>query len=199
MTESLTTHENTNLGTEPAISPGFDCESAPPANRQWFVLYTKARQERVARDNLERQEFEVYLPEIEITKRRKTGLVAIVEPFFPRYLFIRFDCKNDDWGPIRSTRGVCGLVRFEGVPKPLPSNLIDMLRLNENTQKLQIVNKKTWETGDTVQIEQGSFAGYKCIFQTEKSAERVCVLLTIVGKQTRTTLLKQDLQIPQFA
>ena len=65
--------------------------------------------------------------------------------------------------------------------------------------KLQNIIKETWKPGDIVEIEQGPFAGYRCIFQAEKSSERVFVLLNIVGKQTRATLFKQDLQIPQFA
>lgn len=168
-------------------------------DQQWYVLYAKARQEAVAQEHLERQGFEVYLPKVELTKRRKGILSSVIEPFFPRYLFISFDRERDDWAPIRSTRGVCGLVRFEGVPKPVSASLIEMLKNNENIEKLQCININTWKSGDRVKIEQGPFAGYSCIFQAEKSADRVSVLLNIVGKQTRATLLKENLQIPQYA
>ena len=174
-------------------------KSAAVTGQRWFVLYTKPRQEWVANDNLERQAFEVYFPLLEVTKRRMTSLVSFIEPFFPRYIFIRFDLHRDDWAPIRSTLGVCGLVKFDGVPKAVPSDLISSLKDNENPDKLQNLIKETWKQGDIVEIEQGPFAGYRCIFQAEKSSERVFVLLNIVGKQTRATLFKQDLQIPQFA
>lgn len=168
-------------------------------SKQWYVLYTKPRQEPVAQEHLARQGFEVYLPKVELTKRRKGILSSIIEPFFPRYLFISFDRERDDWAPIRSTRGVCGLVRFGGVPKPVSASLIEMLKSNENTEKLQCINANAWKSGDRVEIEQGPFAGYSCIYQAEKSAARVSVLLNIVGKQTRATLLKENLQIPQYA
>ena len=76
---------------------------------------------------------------------------------------------------------------------------IKALKANENIEKLQRVIPKSWKPGDVVEIEQGPFAGYRCIFQAERSTDRVAVLLNIVGKQTRATLMRQDLQIPQFA
>ena len=95
----------------------------------------------------------------------KGQLKNFIEPFFPRYIFIRFNHKTDDWAPIRSTRGICGLVRFAGVPKPVSTELIEALSENENNKKLQCVTEKSWKHGDKVQIEQGPFAGYQCIFQ----------------------------------
>lgn len=167
--------------------------------RPWFVVYTKPRQEAVAQLHLQRQNFEVYCPLIKLTKRRKSDLVSVVEPFFPRYIFLRFDLARDNWSPIRSTRGVCGLVKFDGMPKAVPSRMISAMKENENTDKLQRVTNNTWKPGESVEIEQGPFAGYRCIFQAQKSADRVCVLLDIVGKRSRATLLKQDLQLPKFA
>jgi len=39
-----------------------------------------------------------------------------VEPLFPRYLFIRVDPARCSTAPVRSTRGVSGLVRHCGLP-----------------------------------------------------------------------------------
>ncbi len=168
-------------------------------NCAWFVLYTKPRQEGIAVENLARQNFEAYCPTIAVTKRRNGKLVLLIEPFFPRYIFLKFNLESDNWAPLRSTRGVSALVRFGGVPKEVPPRLIAALKENENSEHLQEVTQKTWKSGDIVEIEQGPFAGYRCIFQASKSADRVAVLLNIVGKQTQTTLSKQDLQVPQFA
>ena len=175
-------------------------DSKPAASKQeWFVVYAKARQEDVALQNLERQQFHCYLPRIQLSKRRNGQIVPSIEPFFPRYLFVRLALQDQDWAPIRSTRGVCGLVRFEGVPKRIPEQFINLLKENEDSQYLQRVIDKSWKSGDQVKIEQGPFAGYQCIFQQKRGADRVSVLLDIVGKPTRATLLKDDLQLPQYA
>lgn len=165
----------------------------------WYVVYTKAQLEISASEHLARQDFESYLPLIETQQRRQGQVVATIKPFFPRYLFIRFDRETDDWSPVRSTRGVCGLVKFEGVPKPVPASLIKGLRANEDERQLQRINQPSWKAGDNVAIEQGPFAGYSCIFQEHRSADRVAVLLNIINKPTRATLNVQDLQLPQFA
>ena len=169
------------------------------SNKAWFVVYTKAREEQVAVENLERQGFEAYCPTVANTKRHKGQLVDKIEPFFPRYIFLNFDLVSDNWAPLRSTRGVSSIVRFGGVPQQVPASLVAALRCNENPDKLQEVMPKAWKQGDSVEIEQGPFAGYKCIFQSARGADRVTVLLNIIGKPTRTTLQRQDLQIPQFA
>ena len=69
----------------------------------WYLIHTKIRQERVALENLERQGFECFLPLIRVEKLRRSALVVVEEPLFPRYLFIRLASGTDapSWSPIR--------------------------------------------------------------------------------------------------
>ncbi len=80
--------------------------------RAWYLVYSKPQQERVALENLERQGFTAYLPLVRARRRRQTRVVHVIEPMFPRYLFVNLSDLTDDWGPIRSTIGVSNLVRF---------------------------------------------------------------------------------------
>ena len=51
---------------------------------QWFLIYTKAKEEMRAKKNLENQGFEIFLPMIvyeEIDQHKATSL----ETMFPRY------------------------------------------------------------------------------------------------------------------
>jgi transcriptional antiterminator RfaH len=173
--------------------------SSRPLQCEWYVLYTKPRSEQIAKEHLERQGFQVYLPLVATPKRLKGTLSTVIEAYFPRYLFVSLNIEQDDCSPIRSTRGVCDLVKFEGRPKDVPAQLIQALKDNEDPEQLQNISQAEWKAGDRVEIEQGSFAGYDCIFQAHRSMERVAVLINIVGKPTRATLSNQDLQIPQFA
>ena len=70
----------------------------------WYLLYSKPRQEGVAVENLKRQGYETYLPLVRTRRRRQGQYVSLVEPMFPRYLFIHLSDQTDNWGPIRSTR-----------------------------------------------------------------------------------------------
>ena len=64
------------------------CVMSEIIGRDWYVVATKARCEQVARENLERQGFEVILPQIKISKRQRGIWKAIIEPIFPSYLFV---------------------------------------------------------------------------------------------------------------
>lgn len=165
------------------------------SNRSWYLIYTKPRQENSAKENLERQGFVTYLPMTQQTRRRNGRYIKNIEPYFPRYLFIRLNTDTDNWVPIRSTVGVSQMVRFGGVPAVVPDELINCLKENHDPNGLQkLIRKDIWP-GDKVEIIDGPFAGYKGIYQQDKSADRVAVLLEIVGKNAALTLSVHDLQL----
>ena len=163
--------------------------------RNWYLLVTKPQSEFKAQENLSRQGYETYLPLVQTSRRRKGKNIKRTEALFPRYLFISLDKETDNWSPIRSTIGVAGMVRFGGMPAQVPNILIDNLKNNEDDFGLQLTQKKELKQGDKVEIIDGPFEGYKAIYQTMKSTERVSVLLDIVGKNTQVTLSVHELEI----
>lgn len=197
MTDLIHNNENGKIAGNGRQYADSGHASASGISRQWYVVYTKPRQEAVALENLERQGYQAYLPRWKVSKRKNSVFKSLIEPFFPRYLFIHMDKSRDNWAPIRSTRGVSGIVRFAGQPKPVPNELVAMLQRNENNESLQLVSEKTWKPGDEVEVEEGAFAGYHCIFLEVRSMDRVRVLLDILGKQTHATLNRNDLALPR--
>ena len=93
----------------------------------WYLIYSKPQQERIARENLERQGYPSYLPLIRNRRRRQGRYISIIDPMFPRYLFVYLDDETDNWGPIRSTIGVTNLVRFGIWAARVPDSLIEMM------------------------------------------------------------------------
>ena len=164
-------------------------------NRSWYLVVTKPLSEFKARENLQRQGYETYLPLVQNTRRRNGKNIKRTEAFFPRYLFISLDKETDNWSPIRSTIGVAGMVRFGGMPAQVPAALIDNLKNNQDEFGLQSIKKKELKSGDKVEIIDGPFEGYSAVYQKMKSTERVSVLLDIVGKNTQVTLSVDELEI----
>ena len=72
--------------------------------KNWYLIQTKPKQEKMASQNLINQNFEIYYPKTQI----KNKVVAL----FPRYIFIQLDDQNQNLSPIRSTKGVANFVRF---------------------------------------------------------------------------------------
>lgn len=150
--------------------------------KSWYLIQTKPKAEQIAKENLERQSFEVYLPLIlgRIKKQGKTS--RGIQPMFPRYMFIHLSDKTDDWGPIRSTVGVSTLVRFGMTPAKVPEDLIKNLKENETPQGVHELPNKPMSVGDKLLIVEGPFEGYEATLFSQKSVDRVVVLLKIAEK-----------------
>lgn len=156
--------------------------------KRWYLVYTKPRQERIARTNLERQGYEVYLPLTREQRRRQGKRAILITPLFPRYLFIHLDRQTDNWGPIRSTLGVVSLVKFTHTPAPVPEDLVLALHAREDAEGLLPPAESRLRRGSRVRILDGSLAGYEGIFLASSGRDRVVILLDIMGKHARTVI-----------
>lgn len=160
----------------------------PGSARAWYLVYTKPRQEEVALANLVRQGYGAYLPRARQARRRQGRRLEVVEPLFPRYLFIYLDAGTDNWGPIRSTVGVASLVRFGQEPARVPQALVEFLKEREGAEGLHEWATPELQAGDRVRVAEGVFQGYEGILLARSSRERVLVLLDILGKQVRANV-----------
>ncbi|MGH8579304.1 MAG: transcription/translation regulatory transformer protein RfaH [Gammaproteobacteria bacterium] len=162
--------------------------------REWYLVYSKPRQERIAQDNLRRQGYETYLPLIRQRRRQRGEFRLLVEPMFPRYLFIQLDDVVDNWNPIRSTIGVARLVRFGDIPAKVPAILIEALQGHEDENGVQRITEKELRKGEPVLIVDGAMAGYQAIFDAKSGSERVVLLLEIAGRSVPISLKAGDIQ-----
>ena len=124
--------------------------------KHWYAIYTKSRQEVTAAENLRRQAFEVYLPNIKQGRRYRGQWREKIEPLFPRYLFIRLNLGEDNIAPIRSTHGVSKLVSFSDQPTTVPDPLIDaLIELADPDTGLLHPKEDLFEAGTTATIVGG--------------------------------------------
>jgi len=157
----------------------------------WYLIYSKPQQERVARENLERQGYRSYLPLIRNRRRRRGRYISVIEPMFLRYLFVHLNDETDDWGPIRSTIGVANLVRFGMRAAGVPDSLIEMMQEREEGG-VQMIDPPEFNAGDRVRIVEGVMAGYEAIFQAKTGKERVLLLLQLAEDKTARIQVSAD-------
>jgi len=169
--------------------------STTEAGKSWYLIYTKAKGEELAHDNLLRQGFNAYLPKIKREKRLRGKYRPIIEALFPRYLFILLDTKNDNWMPIRSTIGVSNMVRFGGLPAQVPHELVSELKNLDGIEGIRKPQEVEYKAGQEVEFVSGSLNGYRAIFDKYVSGERISVLLDIVGKHTRMLTSRHDVKL----
>ena len=161
----------------------------------WYVVHTKPRKESLAEANLKRQDFETYLPWYRRVARQRGTWREVIEPLFPRYLFLRIDPNQQTVAPIRSTLGVTTLVTFGHRLAPVSDDIINAIRQNADAHTgLHLPPEHQFKRGDTVAITAGPFEGLQGIFETSSGAQRVAVLLDILGKSTKVVLSRSQIE-----
>ncbi|MBS0465459.1 MAG: transcription/translation regulatory transformer protein RfaH, partial [Proteobacteria bacterium] len=76
------------------------------ATASWYCVHSKPRAETLAAEHLLRQGYECFLPRIlrRVALPRAGRSRCVVEPLFPRYLFVQADPNVQSLAAIRSTR-----------------------------------------------------------------------------------------------
>ena len=161
---------------------------------QWFLIYTKPHQEERAKENLENQGFETFLPMIAFEKIKQPKLYSL-KPMFPRYLFTQFNAEKNNWVHVKSTRGVSHVIRFGDKLTEVPNSVIDYLKskVDDNDVLELQTTRKTFRKGDELVIKQGVFQGKDATFISMNGKERVRVLLSLMNRITIAEISEQNL------
>jgi transcriptional antiterminator RfaH len=110
-------------------------------------------------------------------------------PLFPGYLFVSFDPSQTGWTAINSTRGVSRLILNDPRrPRPLPEELIRALQDRCDPEEAYYKGEDDLEVGDRVRVLTGPFAELVTRIEALPSAERVGVLIDLMGREVRSSL-----------
>ncbi len=146
----------------------------------WYLIQTKPRSENLALENLSNQGYKCYLPMMKVEKALNKQIEIKKVPLFPRYLFINLDFESKSWAPIRSTRGVSGLVRFGQTPAKIHDELVQHIYHRENLSESEV--QPLFQEGQSLKIIKGPSSGFDSIYQGMDSEMRVRVLLEFMRK-----------------
>jgi len=147
----------------------------------WVLVYTKAKEEKKANDNLNNQGFKTFLPLI--APSNKSVEFKFLVPVFPRYLFVQINLKTDNWTSIKSSYGVSHIVMFSEKFSPISNNIIKLIqnKLDESDIYKEDFSIVDYQKGDPVSIKEGTFAGIEAIFLSKKPKDRVRLLLKLIN------------------
>lgn len=160
------------------------CCPEPP----WFVVYTKPRQESVALTHLLRQGYATWLPAHTAWHKRKGEWQKQVCPMFPRYLLMRPGTAEQSVGPVRSTIGVCDLVRFGNFLALMPDAVVQTLRtLEQQLGRPPTADESPFQPGKRVRVVEGPLKGLEGIV-AHAARDRVAILLSLLGRESKIAL-----------
>lgn len=163
--------------------------------KSWYVLQCKPRETERAEWHLANQEIDTFCPRWKVQKRVRGKRQIVLEPLFPNYLFIHVDLDNENYTALRSTRGVSGIVRFGGTPAVVPDAVINSIKAKIAPPEEGGSNEPQglYNTGTTVEVIAGPFAGLKGIYDIADGESRCFILLDMLGKAQRILVDEGDI------
>lgn len=152
----------------------------------WYVVHTQPNGEARADLNLRRQGFSTYLPRYARGRRHARRHDVVVRPLFPRYLFVALDPARDRWRSIHSTFGVSSLVAAGEDPVPVPDGVVDEIRARETDEGFVRLGLPAGvRPGSPVRLIDGVFAEATGVLERVADANRVAILLQLLGREVR--------------
>ena len=152
--------------------------------KNWYLIKTKPRQEKIAKQNLENQGYVTFCPITKINNK----LVIL----FPGYLFIKLNDKTQNWSPINSTKGVSHFVKFGLNFAKVPTSVIKFIKTNQHITTEKLINLNKFKPGDKVQISDGAFKNWVAIFKCYKPDDRVILLMNLLGCEQSLSIKKES-------
>lgn len=155
----------------------------------WYLIYCKRGQLLRAKAHLEQQGVTCFFPQHNVEKIIRGKRTIKTEPLFPNYLFIAFDPEQIHTTAIGSTRGVSHFIRFGNTPAKIPVSVVEALMAQPLTLSQQ---PDMPQTGDSVEITEGIFAGLQAIYSEPEGETRSILLLNLLNRQVPHTIDNQS-------
>jgi transcriptional antiterminator RfaH len=150
----------------------------------WYSARTKPKHEHIAVANVRRHlALPVFFPRIRLEKLTRRGLMRVVEPLFPCYIFVRC-VVEEEVGEIQYLSGIGKLVEFGGKYPQVPDGIIEELQACFGLDDLITVESRL-APGDEVTVAAGAFVGMSAqVLKNLPAKKRVRILLDILGRPT---------------
>ncbi|MFA3783736.1 UpxY family transcription antiterminator [Melioribacteraceae bacterium 4301-Me] len=155
-------------------------------NKNWFVLYTKPRQEFKAAAQLEQHKIEHYLPTIKKIKQWSDRKKKIIEPIFRGYIFI-YSTEKERLISLEQP-SIVKSVMFEGKPAIIHQTEIENIKkMLSETNDIVVVNRI--EKGSKVKVVAGPFQGVSgVVILNSHNQQILSVSIEMMNRSIRVTL-----------
>jgi transcription antitermination factor NusG len=154
---------------------------------EWYLIRTKAAEERKAVERLCRCTDERLLPLLQTRVQRWGKLVDTIVPLFTSYVFARFNI-SEKYNQVRHTAGVQYVVHFGDEFAVVPEWLVDELKKRSEHGPIAW-SPPEFVSGEMIRVIDGPFRQFQGIFERRLSGpDRIAILLSAMGTGTRLVL-----------
>lgn len=160
----------------------------------WYAVRTKPNQEDWVEHQLTRIDLEILNPKQKREREVWGNVRTCVEPFFPGYLFAKFDPARF-LHIIQYTRGVRCVLHFGMTLVRVDEDIIQDIRDRIGSDGCIASPNKTFIRGEHVSVTDGPLRGLRGIFKEEmKDRKRVLLLLEALGASAQVVMDKRFLR-----
>lgn len=145
--------------------------------KNWYVFYTKSRQEKKVRDLLEKNGHDVFLPMQKVMRQWSDRKKKVEVPLFNSYIFVKdFEHRIAE---ILTTAGIAWNIRHNGKPAVLREEEFQLIHRFITTGYFleATANVEMFKVGDRAKIIDGPLAGLTGVLTGEDRNQRFNVLL----------------------
>jgi transcriptional antiterminator RfaH len=153
----------------------------------WVAVHTQPHRESVAVQNLERQEFEVYIPRLLKRIRHARKAQNVLRPMFPGYVFVKVAIDLQHWRPIKSTIGVRDVVSCGNQLSTLSDAFIASLKAREVDGAI-VRPESPYQIGQQIRIAGGPFDGLIGTILEMDERERLTVLMDLLNGRVKVNV-----------
>jgi transcriptional antiterminator NusG len=156
--------------------------------KQWFVFYTKSRQERKVNEFLYKAGYEVFLPMHKVVRQWSDRKKKIEVPLFNSYIFVREEEHNIS--SILKFPGIAWNIRLNGKPAVLREEDAEMIRrLVQTGFTLETSRVESdFKSGDRAEIMEGPLAGLVGIISRQPNNENFTIVIEGIGQVIRVKI-----------
>jgi transcription termination/antitermination protein NusG len=185
---------------------------------KWYVIHSYAGFEKRVKQNIEQRKgslgqedavFEVQVPMEDVVEIKNGQRKLVNRVRIPGYVLVRMDLNEDSWSVVRHTPGVTGFVGNSHNPTPLRfEEAFNMLKstvqiveapvkgaapgtkgARGGAARAPIPAEVDFETGETITIKEGSFAGLPgTISEIKPESGKLTVLVSLFERETPVEL-----------
>jgi transcriptional antiterminator RfaH len=153
-------------------------------NPVWYCARTKPKHEHFAAAHLRKNlNLEVFHPRLQVERATQRGVMRVLEPLFPGYVFVRcvlHECLDE----IQYANGIHSLVHFGNHIPTVANSIVEELQECFPAEDTMIV-RDSIAPGDEINIGEGAFAGMRAhVLRLMPARKRVQVLLDVLGGPT---------------
>jgi len=164
----------------------------------WYCARTKPKHEHIAAASLrEKLGLDVFYPRLRMERVTQRGMVRVVEPLFPCYIFVRC-VLAENLNEIQYSVGISTIVHFSTNIPTVPDPIIEELQ-NCFAGEEPLTARERIVPGMEVLVADGAFEGMQAlVLRVLPAKQRVQVLLSVLGRPTPVEINRSSVALEQW-